>query len=137
MAIYSVPLLASMGLLVFSSNPLVSAETQQSAVTSQNPVTAHQVMVTNAYRDKTSIMDIQITLGTAFQKGGQAKINLLDANKQIVSSIDYTLASGQKGMTAWFDLMGSKEGNYTIQVTVSDDKGKEVIETAPFSYPLV
>lgn len=129
-------LTTSLGLMLISDTQTVVAEGETPAVAAPGPVTGRQVIVTSNYRKDTTIMDIGIQLGADLQGGSQAKINLLDANKQVINTIDYTLASGQGKMTAWFDMKGYPAGQYSIQVTISDKKGNETVEADPFTYPL-
>lgn len=134
--IFGTALASSLALMLVSNTQNVLAENQAPTVSAPGPVTGRQVIATNDYRKDTTIMDIGIQLGSDLHGGSQAKINLLNANKQVITTIDYTLASGQGKMTAWFDMKGYPAGQYSIEVTISDKKGNETVQTDPFTYPL-
>ncbi|VEF93568.1 membrane protein [Streptococcus pseudoporcinus] len=106
-----------LGLVAFLTAPQVSAEELVKPVKIEKASEQTSGLTVNAQlRTDHPIVDCKLAISPELAKGGEATVQLLDSQGNILATIPYQLQAGWQSMTAWFDMTGYKAGDYSIKV---------------------
>lgn len=106
-----------LGLAAFLTAPQVSAEELVKPVKIEKASEQTSGLTVNAQlRTDHPIVDCKLAISPELAKGGEATVQLLDSQGNILATIPYQLQAGWQSMTAWFDMTGYKAGDYSIKV---------------------
>lgn len=107
--------LAAGGLLIAPQVAAQETGTAPQASTSQTNSTG--LSINAQMRKDTVIIDCQLGISPELAKGGQATIQLVDSQGNVLATIPYELKAGWQSMTAWFDLTGYPSGDYSVKAS--------------------
>lgn len=81
-------------------------------------------------RKNTVIIDCQLGISPQLAKGGQASLQLVNSQGNVLATIPYELKAGWQSMTAWFDLTGYPSGDYSVKATYNG----QTVQSAPIHH---
>ncbi len=107
-----------LGLATFITVPQVSAEELIAPVKTETASEQTSGLMVNAQlREEQPIIDCKLVISPELAKGGEAIVQLLDSQDNVLATIPYQMQAGWQSMTAWFDMTGYKAGDYSIKTS--------------------
>ncbi|MGT2935836.1 hypothetical protein ACVR0P_08305 [Streptococcus castoreus] len=101
--------------------PICSVLAEETQAEMKMPETQEsQISVAAQMRGNEPYIDATITMVQPVNHSTQATVMLQDVSGNIINTCVYTMSSGQRRFTAWFDLSGQKTNDYKISVKVHD-----------------